>query len=237
MSSLSHEDITVLLSDLALLIDTREETEHYFKDGVTLVPGLDMPAYAKLLREYAADLSSGQFVLVVAGDFNNGKSTLLNALLRNDVLPMGAIATTAVITRIFSGDREEITLCYTSGEQKTLDAKAFSEEYQLNRNGENDSSKLEAALVDINHIDISVPATLFASGVSLIDTPGLMEHQRRTQLVLDYLPKAHSIMVVIDAQRPMTRDEREFIHLLGEGILPHVFFVGESVRPGTGEWA
>ena len=225
MSSLSHEDITELLSDLALLIDARQENEHRFKDGVTLVPGLDMPAYAQLIREYAADLSSGQFVLVVAGDFNNGKSTLLNALLRNNVLPMGAIATTAVITRIFSGDREEITLCYTSGEKKTLDVETFSQEYQLNRNGEDDSNKVEAALVDVNHIDIRVPTTLFASGVSLIDTPGLMEHQRRTQLVLDYLPKAHSILVVIDAQRPMTRDEREFIHLLGEGILPHVFFV------------
>jgi len=58
------------------------------------------------LRTAAADLD-GLFLLVVCGEFNAGKSTLLNALLGTDVMPEGVTPTTDRITVLGYGEPSE----------------------------------------------------------------------------------------------------------------------------------
>lgn len=58
------------------------------------------------LRTAAADLD-GLFLLVVAGEYNAGKSSLLNALLEADAMPEGVTPTTDRITVLSHGDEAE----------------------------------------------------------------------------------------------------------------------------------
>lgn len=60
-------------------------------------------AARQAVRTAAEDLD-GLFLLVVAGEFNAGKSTLLNALLGDDVMPEGVTPTTDRITLLSHGD-------------------------------------------------------------------------------------------------------------------------------------
>ena len=50
-------------------------------------------------------LTQGSFHVSVLGEFKRGKSTLVNALLAEDVLPTGVLPLTAVATEISFGER------------------------------------------------------------------------------------------------------------------------------------
>ena len=51
-------------------------------------------------RELAARISEGRFYVACVGQFKRGKSTLINALIGENVLPVGLIPVTAVTTVI-----------------------------------------------------------------------------------------------------------------------------------------
>lgn len=63
-------------------------------------------------RDVLARLADDRFNVVVAGRFNRGKSTLLNALLGVDRLPTGIIPLTSVITTVRYGTSERVLIDY-----------------------------------------------------------------------------------------------------------------------------
>ena len=67
------------------------------------VPGEAWESDRSRLQENANDLRDMFFLVVVIGEFNAGKSTFVNALLGEEVLPMGITPTTEVIELIRFG--------------------------------------------------------------------------------------------------------------------------------------
>lgn len=59
----------------------------------------------RLVKTEIARLGDGFFMLVVAGEYNAGKSSLVNALLGRDVLPEGPTPTTAKVTKLKYADQ------------------------------------------------------------------------------------------------------------------------------------
>lgn len=59
----------------------------------------------RLVKTEIARLGDGFFMLVVAGEYNAGKSSLINALLGRDVLPEGPTPTTAKVTKLKYADQ------------------------------------------------------------------------------------------------------------------------------------
>jgi len=57
-------------------------------------------------------LAEDRFTVVVAGRFNRGKSSLMNAVLRMDRLPTGLVPLTSVITNVRYGTSERVLLDY-----------------------------------------------------------------------------------------------------------------------------
>ncbi|MFP4323269.1 MAG: dynamin family protein, partial [Anaerolineales bacterium] len=60
----------------------------------------DGPIDRQRLRQSAQDLSDMFFMVVIIGEFNAGKSSFVNALLGDEILPMGITPTTEVIELI-----------------------------------------------------------------------------------------------------------------------------------------
>ncbi len=76
--------------------------------AVTLSRGLREDRIPRLEEE--------RFHLVVLGEFNHGKTTFVNALLQNELLPVGVTPTTAVIHRIEHGETASARAVKDSGE-------------------------------------------------------------------------------------------------------------------------
>jgi hypothetical protein len=64
------------------------------------------PRLVHELQAGRARLAQARFNLVVLGEFKRGKSTLINALLGRDVLPMGVVPLTSAVTIMRHGPRD-----------------------------------------------------------------------------------------------------------------------------------
>ncbi|MDE5071967.1 MAG: dynamin family protein, partial [Trichodesmium sp. St5_bin8] len=84
--------------------DKLQETEKIIGDfeNQAIVQGasgqLELSAVRKSLRNEIGKLKNGKFRFLIIGDFNRGKSTILNAFFEKSLLPMGVTATTAIPT-------------------------------------------------------------------------------------------------------------------------------------------
>ena len=80
---------------------------------------INCQAVVTLLEESIEKLLNigNQLSVLVIGDFNCGKSTVLNALLGKSLLPMGVTATTAIPTFVKYGEQEKVVIHKKNGAQ------------------------------------------------------------------------------------------------------------------------
>src|SRR3712207_5135403 len=76
---------------------------------------LTLPEVAGSLRTAAETLRQGTFRLMLLGDMKRGKSTLLNALVGEDLLPARVTPATAIITILRYGASPEVTVHHRDG--------------------------------------------------------------------------------------------------------------------------
>lgn len=191
--------------------------------------GLCMPLEAQRLMDRASFLRNGRFTLLLAGAFNNGKSTLVNALLGAQAAVLtGAVPTTAVITRLTHGEERCIWVCTRDGERQEIDQSTYEREYDANqRVGQTGADEKGRSLPwgKIDEVEISDAFPWLPQGMTIVDTPGLAEDPWRTALALEYLPQASAVIVLLHARHQLSKDDRNLITLLGDKALEHVFFV------------
>lgn len=83
----------------------REQTIHLLTDISAALTGLsdDAQADRARLQDMASDLREAFFLVAIIGEFNAGKSTFINALLGEPLLPMGITPTTEAIELVRYG--------------------------------------------------------------------------------------------------------------------------------------
>ncbi|MBV9279049.1 MAG: dynamin family protein, partial [Chloroflexi bacterium] len=238
---LRSEAAAGVLRDMALLIGEPSPDPIALETGGELAPGLGFREDAAALAVRARDLSQGLFKIIVLGEFKNGKSTLLNGMLGSKVLPAKAAPATAIITVLVYGDDPRVAV-YESGaslnrrsrrEPRLVSWEDFVREFQLSR--QDQETLQDHGTVDrfrhVEYAQIECHHPICASGVKLIDSPGLGEHISRTRVATNFLKQSQAVIFVLNATRILTQDERDFIdNVLGRGRLNHVFFVVNRIN-------
>ncbi|MDY6940020.1 MAG: dynamin family protein [Cyanobacteriota bacterium] len=173
------------------------------------------------------NLQNGVFRLLVLGDLKRGKSTLLNALLGEKLLPSDVNPCTAVLTILRYGTQKQVTIFFKNDRPpQTLDFKTFAREYTIDPD---EAKTLETqgklAFPEVEYAAIEYPLPLLEKGIEIIDTPGLNDTEARNQLTLGYLQKCHAVLFVLDATQPLTLDERRYLenYIKERGLT--VFFI------------
>lgn len=79
----------------------------------------------KFLQNRIDSLANNKFTLAVAGEVKAGKSTFLNALLREELLPADVLQATSAVIEIFKSDKKHLKVIYAddSIEEFTIDCK------------------------------------------------------------------------------------------------------------------
>ncbi len=191
-------------SDPAVIISEAE--------SVIVSLGDDYRANRARIHDLLERLTDGRFHLAVLGQFKRGKSTLLNALLGEDLLPTAVIPLTAIPTYVrfgsvrsakvsFNGDRaSEHFTGKDADEIKGYLAGYVSEE-------QNPNNRLQVAMVEV-----TAPSPLLGKGVVLIDTPGIgSTHRHNTEATLNFLPQCDAAMFLVSADPPITEVEVDFL--------------------------
>lgn len=184
-------DIQHAIAEYSVLIGAKS---HQKVRGVDVQAGLGMTTYSKTLDGEAARLKdSSLFKILFMGTFKNGKSTTINALLGGDLLPVGATATTAVISQVVYGKNTDLVNIYRENTEKPepLSVERFMEEYRL---ADEDILKIENEgstdrFKDIEYVELESDFEIFKDGVQFIDSPGLGEAVARTKTTNKFIPQ------------------------------------------------
>ncbi|MGH9737181.1 MAG: dynamin family protein [Candidatus Acidiferrales bacterium] len=153
------------------------------------------------------------FEIALFGRVSSGKSSLLNAILETDALPVGVTPITAVPTRIVHGHTASLKVWFAEAPTKTLEIAQLPEFATEEQNPGN--QKHVARLV------LTLPSPRLEGGVSFVDTPGLgsLATSGATE-TLAYLPKCDLGVMLIDAGSTLTADDLQTIMTLQQAAIP-----------------
>jgi GTP-binding protein EngB required for normal cell division len=156
-----------------------------------------------LAAEVAGRLQALRLEVAVVGEFKRGKSSLLNALVGREVLPVGVLPLTAVPTVLEQGE-EGLVVEFADGrqEQRRLDQLARFVTEEANPGNHLGVARVTARL----------HTPLLDAGVRLVDTPGVGSvHEHNTRSTHAYLPRLDAAVLVTSADPPISAAEQAFL--------------------------
>jgi small GTP-binding protein len=180
----------------------------------------------RMKTELCDKLAADQFNLVVVGEFNHGKTTLVNALLGEAVLPVGVTPTTAAIHHVRHAPEPEAAAVYADGTRRPV---PLTELGRFGLSGEDDGAG-EDDDAELHHLDIGYPSDLLRERIVLVDTPGVNDLcLQRAEVTFKYIPQSDAVLFVIDAGQPLKESERVFLRdkLIGQSRDKIIFVVSK----------
>ncbi len=185
------------------LLDLHDESPaslSFLLEEATAIPGIPFEPLAALRKKLAEQV----FNLVVVGEFKRGKSTIINALLGQDVLPTGVVPLTSVVTLLQYGTAADASATFNNGGICSIPLASLPEYVTEAGNPKNEKNVLEVLL--------SFPSEWLKEGVRLVDTPGIGSvHQQNTVTTQHYLPQVDAIIFVASVDQPLSRAELDFL--------------------------
>lgn len=150
-------------------------------------------------------LTEDNFNVAIVGEFNRGKSTIINALLGKDILPMDILPTTATLNKITYSVTPFVKIFYKDGRSEDIQIdqlKSFVT--KLDRNSEEKAKTIQEAVV-------YYPVNYCKNGVTIIDTPGLNDEAAMNEVTMSVLPQTDAALMILMAQAPFSDSERDFL--------------------------
>jgi small GTP-binding protein len=157
----------------------------------------------RLDRELVKKLEEDRFHLVVVGEFNHGKSTFVNALLGESVLPTGVTPTTAAIHHLKYTEKPEATIVHQSGKRTSI---SYEETRKFAVGGGSSAD-------EVDYLEVGYPAPLLKERILLVDTPGVNDLSlQRADITYSYIPRADAVLFLLDAGQILKESERQFLN-------------------------
>lgn len=122
--------------------------------------GLELKIDLKPIKELEASIRSRELLVPVVGAFSAGKSSLLNAILGNDVLSVAITPETAIPTELRHDSRERLQALFTDGR---------TEEFRVD---ELPQLQARAKELDCVRLYLNSPALDALAPLVLVDMPG-----------------------------------------------------------------
>lgn len=169
-------------------------------DEAAAIEGVDGEACGQLRQRFA----EGAFNLVVAGQFKRGKSSVINALLGVNLLPVGVVPLTSVVTLLRFGSVPRTTVAFLDGGERDIALDTLADYVTEKANPGNAKGVREVA--------VAYPSEWLRGGIRLADTPGIGSvYQHNTDAAYRYLPQADAVLVVASVDQPVSGAELDFL--------------------------
>jgi len=157
------------------------------------------------------------FHVFVVGEFKQGKSSLVNALLNAPVCPVDDDIATSAPTEVRYGEEPAAAVLLKPPEdpsgKEDIDAEPIREAIPIEQVAQYVTEASNPANERrVQAVQISIPRKLLADGLTMVDTPGVgglgSAHSAAT---IGALPLADAVIFVSDASQEFTGPELEFL--------------------------
>ena len=161
--------------------------------------------YEKKLQNMADDIAQQTYRVAFIGEFKRGKSSLINALLGTDILPMDILPMTASVIRICHGKNRKVLVHFKDGhlEEHTLE--------DLADFATKDSTKRKETANKVREVEVIFPSVIGRSHIEILDTPGLNDDVETTRKTMDVIGHIDAAVVVVSAKYPISMTEQNLI--------------------------
>ena len=180
------------------LIDCLKQLEDYSRE-------LELTNTAKSISDTISKAANEHFEVAIVGEFKRGKSTLINALLGEEVLPADVLPATATLNRVTYSDNPYVEVEYKDGSSERVDINKLADYVtKLSYESEKRAETVKQATVYYS-------TDFCKNNVDIIDTPGLNDDEQMTNVTLSILPEIDAAVFVISANSPFSQFEKEFL--------------------------
>ena len=156
-----------------------------------------------------------QFTASFVGHFSAGKSTLINLLLEQNILPSSPVPTTSNTAIVSVADEPGIIA--NLPHQQYTKLKTYDEVKQMNRQN-----------VDVESVEINFPSDKFNNGFTLQDTPGVdsnvATHQSSTE---QFMYTSNILFYTVDYNHVQSALNFKFMKRINEVGIPVVFVINQ----------
>lgn len=159
--------------------------------------------YARQINELVDKLQNREITISVIGQFKRGKSTLSNAILGEDVMPVGIVPITSAVTKAIYGEKSA-EIRFKNGEIKPVD---FSDLHLYVSEQENNNNRLQ-----VHDVTVKLKSDFLKDGVVYVDTPGVGSfHENNTNTAYDYIKESDAVMFLLSVDSPINQIEIELL--------------------------
>ena len=145
--------------------------------------------------------------IAILGQFKAGKSSFINSLIGEPLLPVGVIPVTTVITRLRYGSRPRASITHFDGAISEVDINGIEAFISEEKNPANEKN--------VEVVDIELPSLQQYAGLRLVDTPGLGSVFRyNTETSEEWLPEVGAAIVAVSADRPLSENDIKLVRTL-----------------------
>ncbi|MBN2059982.1 MAG: dynamin family protein [Deltaproteobacteria bacterium] len=166
-------------------------------------------------------LLENRFNLVVLGQFKRGKSTFINSLLGDSLLPTSVIPLTSIVTALKYGEKETIDVIFENGSRKVVPRDDLAG--YVTERGNPSNSK------GVKQVQISFPSQYLKDGVSIIDTPGVgSTFENNTKMTYSYLPNVDAALFLLAVDPPISQADVAFLKDVRQYV-EKIFFIQNKI--------
>ncbi len=180
------------------------------------------------IASLASRMEDDNLEVALFGRVSSGKSSLLNALLDTDVLPVGVNPITAVPTKLQYGPSLRAAVTYGDGRNEIIPIEQLAALVTEQGNPGNLRNVVRAL--------VEVPSRRLKQGIVLVDTPGLGSLARKGAAeTLAYLPVCDLALLLIDAGTTLNEEDIGTLRLLYEAGIPALVLLSKSDLMAEGD--
>ena len=186
-----------------------------------IVTHLGLVEFRARIDLLASRLEDNNLEVALFGRVSSGKSSLLNALLNTDILPVGVNPITAVPTKLRYGPALRGTVTYGNGSSENVTIEALGKLITEQGNPGN--------LRNVASAIAEIPSPRLRQGIVLVDTPGLGSLAKRGSAeTLAYLPSCDLALLLIDAGTTLNEEDIGTLRLLYEAGIPAIILLSKA---------
>ena len=172
------------------------------------------------VKRLANKLRKKDITVSVIGQFKRGKSTLVNSILQEKIMPVGIVPVTAVITSVRYGEKS----AKVHFENGMIEEVAFEEMSKYVNEQENKDNVL-----GVSQVEITVPSEFLKTGITLVDTPGVGSvHQKNTDAAYAFVKESDAVIFMLSVDSPINQIEIAFLEKTKEFASKFYFVVNKA---------
>ena len=169
------------------------------------------------LQDIEKKLLENRFHLVVIGQFKRGKSTFINSIIGEKLLPTSVVPLTSIITILRYGEKQRINVILNDDSVIEIKREELTDWVTEEGNPKNKKN--------VKEVQIYYPSDYLKDGICLIDTPGVGSiFQNNTEVTYGYLSKIDAAIFLVSADPPISQSELSFLKDVSSHV-EKIFFV------------